>query len=90
MGAMKEVMIDCLDSGVVPVEAKRIGEWADQLGDNAKILNGMPMKHRYEGRYGEIDVDVLPVSVAFRVGELLPDTYDELGWMIDSFLETRL
>lgn len=90
MGAVKEAMMDCLDMGYVPADAKRVGEWAGKLGDKARILDGMPMQYRYEGRFGETDIDVLPMSVALRVGELLPETYDELGWMIDCFLETRL
>lgn len=90
MGAVKESMMDCMDMGYVPADAKRVSEWAEKLGDKAYILDGMPVQYRYEGRFGEVDIDVIPLSAALRIGDLLPETYDELGWMIDCFLETRL
>lgn len=90
MGAVKEAMMECLDAGVVPVNPESVGLWAEQLGDRADILAGMPMQHRINGRLGPVDVDVIPITVAFRIGQILPETHDELGWMLDVFVEARL
>lgn len=83
MGRMKEMMMDCLDAGVVPVDPSSVASWAERLGEKAGILDGMPMQHRFE----DIDVDVLPVSVAEMVGDMLPDTFDELGRMIQETMK---
>lgn len=90
MGAVKEAYSECFAAGLVPVDHRRLREWAEKLGDEAHIISGMPMTHRIEGRFGPVDLDVIPVTVAFRIGELLPETYDELGWLVDCFAEQYL
>jgi hypothetical protein len=87
MSATKDMLFDCFDSGVVPVDPKDVAVWAESVGS---ILDGMPMTHRHEGRFGPVDVPVIPLTVAQRVSELLPETHDTLGWMLDVFAEARL
>lgn len=90
MGAVKEMMMDCFDSGVVPVEESSVGLWAGMLGDRADILAGMPMKHRHDGRRGPVDVSVIPIVVAAQVVAIVPEAEDELGWMLDMVAESHL
>lgn len=90
MGRMKDVMIDCLEFGVVPVNPRSVASWAERLGPNACILNGMPMQHTVDCRGEAIQLDVIPVSVAEAIGDILPDTFDELGWMIQCHEESHL
>lgn len=89
MGAIKEMLYECHQLGLVPVEAKRIDEWRKRMGPtHGAVLDGMPLTHYYTTRQGEsVPLDVLPVGVARQVGRLLPDTHDELGWMIECFEE---
>lgn len=89
MGAMKELLYDCHQLGLVPAEANRIEEWKKRLGPaHGAVLDGMPQTHHFMTRRGEsVPVEVLPVGVARQVGRLLPDTHDELGWMIECFEE---
>jgi len=85
MGAVKEMLMDCLENGYVPAEARSVEKWRSRLakGDRC-ILDGMPVQHEIRSRFGEmVPVDVLPIPVAVRVGRILPDTHDELGWMIE-------
>lgn len=90
MGRMKDVMIDCLEAGVVPVDPSSVASWAERLGDDADILNGMPMQHAVDCRGDVIELDVIPISVAESIGALLPDTFDSLGWMIECHRESKL
>lgn len=84
MGAVKEMLMDCLDDGFVPASERSIAEWAGKLGEDAGVLSGMPLSHTYENRWGEpIEIPVIPVAVARTVGELLPETHETLGWMLD-------
>lgn len=88
MGRVKEVMMDCLDAGVVPADPQSVASWAERLGEHRHILDGMPMQHRVDCRGDEIDVDVIPVEVAEIIDDMLPDTFDELGWMIQCYEES--
>lgn len=90
MGAVKEMYMDCVEAGVVPVEASNVGLWADRLGDRASILTGMPLRFRHNGRRGPVYIDVIPAIVAAMVVKALPDTNDELGWMLDEIAEKHL
>lgn len=90
MSATKDLYIDCLESGVVPVEAKSLAKWAEKLGDKARILSGMPMTHRHQGRRGPVDVDVIPAGVAAMIVDAIPEANEQLGWMLDAFAETYL
>lgn len=83
MGRVKEAMMDCLDAGVVPVDPRSVASWAERLGEHSGILNGMPMQHRFD----DIDIDVIPLGVAEIIDDMLPDTFDELGWMIQCYEE---
>lgn len=83
MGRVKEMMMDCLDAGVVPVDPRSVASWAERLGDDAGILDGMPMQHRFD----DIDIDVIPLGVAEIIDDMLPDAFDELGWMIQCYEE---
>lgn len=85
MGRVKEAMMDCLDAGVVPVDPRSVASWAERLGENRRILDGMPMQHRIGD---ELDVDVIPIEVAEIIDDILPDTFDELGWMIQCYEES--
>lgn len=89
MGRVKEVMMDCLDAGVVPVDARSVASWAERLGEHSGVLDGMPMQHRVDCRGDQFDVDVIPVGVAEIVDDMLPDTFDELGWMIQCYEESQ-
>lgn len=90
MGAVKEMMMDCLDHGFVCVNPQSVQDWRARLAKASRgLLDGMPVKHPFETRSGEIvQIDVLPVPVARHLGRLLPDTHDELGWMIECHTET--
>ena len=90
MGAVKEMYYDCLAAGVVPVEASSVGLWAERLGDKARILAGMPMKHRHDGRRGPVDVDVIPATVAAMIVKEIPEADEELGWFLDELAEMYL
>jgi hypothetical protein len=87
MGAMKDLLMDCAEHGFVPVNPASLEVWSQRLP--ADVLDGMPLTHYVENRWGElVPVEVLPISVARRVGKLLPETHDELGWLIECFEET--
>lgn len=84
MSATKDMIFDCLENGVVPVNNGAVGRWAARLGRDASILDGMPMSHSFETRWGEtIEVPVIPVAIAKRIGQILPDTHDCLGWLVE-------
>lgn len=85
MGAVKEMLMDCLENGYVPAEARSVEKWRSRLAKSDRcILDGMPVQHEVMSRSGEmIPVDVLPIPVAVLVGRILHDTHDELGWMIE-------
>lgn len=89
MGAVKEMMMDCLDHGFVYVDPEVVQEWRARLSKRDRcVLEGMPVQHPFTTRSGEVvHVDVLPIPVARHLGRLLPDTHDQLGWMIDLHTE---
>lgn len=63
MGAVKEAMMDCMDMGYVPADAKRVGEWAGKLGsgrDDEIIMARMmaaveALNHVFELGVEEVD-----------------------------------
>jgi hypothetical protein len=50
----------------------------------------MPLRFRHDGRRGPVYIDVIPAIVAAMVVKALPDTNDELGWMLDEIAEKHL
>lgn len=85
MSAMKDLVTDLAEHGLVYAESRRVEEWQGRLGPaNAKMLDGLPLEHPFVTRSGEVvPVPAIPVPVARAIGRLLPDTHDCLGWMVE-------
>lgn len=78
MGRVKELLHECIEDGFVPASKQSVAKWRESIG---KSLDGLPVSREYLG----IDVDVIPVEVGRAITELLPESYDELGWLIEAF-----
>lgn len=89
MGMMKEMYMDLAEHGLVYAESRQVEEWRDRLSEtSAKMLDGLPLEHPFVTRRGEtVPVPAIPIPVARSIGLLLPDTHDELGWLVECFEE---
>jgi hypothetical protein len=87
MGMMKEAYMDLAEHGLVYADSRSVEEWRDRIGQkHARVLDGLPFEHPFVTRRGEtVPVPAIPIPVARAVGALLPDTHDELGWMVECF-----
>ena len=88
MGAIKEMMMDLAEHDLVYAESSFVDEIRGRLGPSSRLLDGLPMEHPFVTRSGEtVPVPAIPMPVAREIGRILPDTHDELGWMVECFEE---